>query len=292
MSRSSRHSRLTTRRPSQTHSGLPAGPLSRRAASAISSMLFWPSLAAVGGLFLRLRRLGGAGLGERRRSGETQGRHAERSAQQTQQGDFRHCPAGIDGGRPPTDRSAMRPDWDTIAALFAGRPGDACLKNPHAQPEQPSFTELPRRKTWPERAAFVQRLRAACLKSAAWQRQTRAISRLWGSPIPPGRVLTDAPWSSLPRLVGGGDRRRLGLARRPGADAAVAFGGRRKALLPVLFAVPRRPDPARLQHPDIGRPDRGRFDAARPDHRLRAHLFDRLRAGPDRRRSPPAMASR
>src|ERR1039458_1659783 len=42
---SPRHIRLTTRRPSQTHSGLPAGPVSRRAASAISSMLFWPSLA-------------------------------------------------------------------------------------------------------------------------------------------------------------------------------------------------------------------------------------------------------
>src|SRR5664279_4706287 len=47
VSRSSRHSRLTTRRPSQTHSGLPAGPTSRWAASAISSMLFWPSLAVL-----------------------------------------------------------------------------------------------------------------------------------------------------------------------------------------------------------------------------------------------------
>src|SRR5664279_2315505 len=47
VSRSSRHNRLTTRRPSQTHSGLPAGPTSSCAASAISSMLFWPSLAVL-----------------------------------------------------------------------------------------------------------------------------------------------------------------------------------------------------------------------------------------------------
>src|SRR6185312_3262865 len=54
VSRSSRQSRLTTRRPSQTHSGLPAGPASTRDASAISSIFFCPSLASlaasVGGL--------------------------------------------------------------------------------------------------------------------------------------------------------------------------------------------------------------------------------------------------
>ena len=50
---SSRQSSLTTRRPSQTHSGLPAGPVSRREASANSSIFFWLSLAffSAGGFF-------------------------------------------------------------------------------------------------------------------------------------------------------------------------------------------------------------------------------------------------
>src|SRR5215210_1245325 len=52
---SSRHINPTTRRPSQTHSGLPAGPVTRRVASANSSTWRWASLAgsagwAVGGL--------------------------------------------------------------------------------------------------------------------------------------------------------------------------------------------------------------------------------------------------
>ena len=49
VSRSSRHIRRTTRRPSQTHSGLPAGPLMACAASANSSVLRWLSLAASDG---------------------------------------------------------------------------------------------------------------------------------------------------------------------------------------------------------------------------------------------------
>ena len=55
-----RHIRRTTRRPSQTHSGLPAGPLMACAASTNSSVLRWLSLVASG----RLRRVGGrfAGL--------------------------------------------------------------------------------------------------------------------------------------------------------------------------------------------------------------------------------------
>src|SRR4029079_5176889 len=57
VSRSSRQSRLTTRRPSQTHSGLPAAPVRTWEASAISSIFFWLSLAA-------LSAAGGFSLGE------------------------------------------------------------------------------------------------------------------------------------------------------------------------------------------------------------------------------------
>src|SRR5205807_6200779 len=46
VSRSSRHIRRTTRRPSQTHSGFPAGPLMAWDASTNSSALRWLSLLA------------------------------------------------------------------------------------------------------------------------------------------------------------------------------------------------------------------------------------------------------
>ena len=42
--------RRTTRRPSQTHSGLPAGPLMAWEASANSSVLRWFSLVASAGM--------------------------------------------------------------------------------------------------------------------------------------------------------------------------------------------------------------------------------------------------
>src|SRR5215467_11673000 len=42
-------SRLTARRPTQTHSGLPAGPANALAASANSSIFFVPSGSAAGG---------------------------------------------------------------------------------------------------------------------------------------------------------------------------------------------------------------------------------------------------
>src|SRR3954468_1343482 len=46
---SSRHISPTTRRPSQTHSGLPAGPVTKRLASANSSTWRWASLAGSAG---------------------------------------------------------------------------------------------------------------------------------------------------------------------------------------------------------------------------------------------------
>src|SRR6185437_14219603 len=65
-----------------------------------------------------------------------------------------------------------------------------------------------------------------------------------------------------------------------------------KALLPVVFAVPRQPDSTGFHDRDLRRPDRGRFIAARQDHRLRAHLFDRLWPRPDcSDRRPPRPQS-
>ena len=144
-----------------------------------------------------------------------------------------------------------------------------------------------------ERPGFVQRLPAVCLRGGRpWQRQMRAISRSGRSLITPERIQADAPWTSLPRFVGGGYRRCLGLARRPGADAAIALAGRRKALLPVLRPFPRRPDPARPRHAYFAGADRRGFVAAGKNNRLRADLFGRLRPRPDRRdRGPPRPQS-
>ena len=134
---------------------------------------------------------------------------------------FDIVPPVLNGGRPPAGQSAMRPDWDANAAFCAGRCGNICCKSPHAKLEPPSGTKFPAAQTWPEPAAFVQRLATACLKPAAWQRRKRAISRPGRCLIPLGRVEADAPCSSLPGRIGGGDRRRLGLARCARADAAI-----------------------------------------------------------------------
>src|SRR5258708_7302261 len=90
VSRSSRHISTTTRRPSQTHSGFPAGPLMACAASTNSSDLRWLSLAASAGLAgtgpprLLGLILGAkiAALGNRRSDTDQQGETGHREATQ------------------------------------------------------------------------------------------------------------------------------------------------------------------------------------------------------------------
>ncbi len=68
------------------------------------------------------------------------------------------------------------------------------------------------------------------------------------------------------------------VARRRGADAAVAARSRREALLRFLCAVPRRADPARSLDQNRARADRRGSRAIGEGDRLRSHLFGRFRS--------------
>ena len=90
----------------------------------------------------------------------------------TQQGDYRHCPAGFDGGRPPAIRSAMRPDWDAITAFLPAAPAMLALK--HARSTRTAALDgiSQQQDLAPTAQAFVQRLHAVCLRGGrSWQRQ-------------------------------------------------------------------------------------------------------------------------
>ncbi len=87
--------------------------------------------------------------------------------------------------------------------------------------------------------------------------------------------------SATLRSDGRRDRRRLGMARGEGRNAAVAAGAGREGALHLLRAVSRRPGPVRARRSDRSPPDRGRPRAAQADHRLRADLLDRSWPRPD-----------
>ncbi len=76
------------------------------------------------------------------------------------------------------------------------------------------------------------------------------------------------------------DRRPVVVARHADHACARADRSQCQAAMRFLCAVPRRADAAGSDHAYFVRADRAGSGAARQDHRLRAHLFDRERARP------------
>ena len=281
VSRSSRQSRLTTRRPSQTHSGLAAGPPKSFSASANSSIFFCASLASPA-CWPACRRLLIGALGKAAIGRGKQHHCAEGGGQNTHTGKTHGCSGfwGLAGRIVPLTCRAIRSALRRLPTRLFRGPIKAAAWRCRQDGKRGGSRKL-RDCAAPATTAGRRSVLARGPAGTSWHR-ARSQDKRGGVVHGPGRTFMGIA-TALFALAASAI-----VAAWAWLGAAVQMPPSPLAAGEKLHCVSYAPfrgesEPVRARYSDRSPANRGGSGPAQADHGLRADLLGRSRARPDPR---------